>query len=218
MFFKDSKMKNLLIVGAGGFGREVYNLAIHCKEHGSNFNIKGFLDDNDKALDGFKGYPKILSNLKDYLIEKDDVFVCAIGTIDIKKSACNLILNKGGEFINLIHPTSFINQNVKIGIGVIVFMNSNISNDCIIQDFVTIQGFVGLGHDTQIGKWCHINTYSFTGGGVNIGDEVLVNTRSTILPKVKVFSGATIGACSLVIRNVKENTTVFGVPATRLIS
>ncbi len=211
-------MKNLLILGAGGFGREVYNLALHCKAQSNQFIIKGFLDDNKEALDCFVGYPKVISNINDYAVEKDDVFVCAIGRIDIKKKVCNIIINKGGEFINLIHPTTIINQNVKLGRGILLFMYTNVSNDCIINDFVTIQGFVGLGHDTEIGEWSHINTYSFTGGGVKIGKEVIVHTRATILPRVKVLSNSTIGACSLVIKNVKENTSVFGIPAIRLIS
>jgi len=209
-------MKNLVIIGAGGYGREVLNLVIHCNESTKQFSIKGFIDDNITALDNFQGYPPILSTIKNYKIEKDDVFVCAIGNIQLKKELCSHILQLGGNFITLIHPSTRINQNAKIGNGVLVFMNSNISNDCIIDDFVTIQGFVGLGHDTIIGKWSHINTFTFTGGGVIIGDEVLLNTRSTILPKVKICSNAVVGACSLVVRNIKEPITVFGVPAKKL--
>jgi sugar O-acyltransferase (sialic acid O-acetyltransferase NeuD family) len=209
-------MKNLVIIGAGGYGREVLNLAIHCNEINNNLNIKGFIDDNISALDNFQGYPPILSSIKDYKIENDDVFVCGIGNIQLKKELCSHILQLGGNFITLIHPSSRINQNSKIGNGVLVFMNSNISNDCIIDDFVTIQGYVGLGHDTIIGKWSHINTYTFTGGAVIIGDEVLLNTRSTILPKVKICSNAVVGACSLVVSNIKEPITVFGIPAKKL--
>ena len=209
-------MKNLVIIGAGGYGREVLNLVIHCNESTKQLSIKGFIDDNISALDNFQGYPPILSSIKNYKIEKDDVFVCAIGNIQLKKELCSHILQLGGNFITLIHPSTRINQNTKIGNGVLVFMNSNISNDCIIDDFVTIQGFVGLGHDTIIGKWSHINTFTFTGGGVIIGDEVLLNTRSTILPKVKICSNAVVGACSLVVRSIKEPITVFGVPAKKL--
>jgi sugar O-acyltransferase (sialic acid O-acetyltransferase NeuD family) len=210
-------MKNLIIIGAGGLGREVYNLAIHCNEVNKTFNIKGFIDDNLNALKNFTGYPPILSNVIEYVIEKDDLFVFAIGSVDIKKNICAVILEKGGIFINLIHPTSRINQNAKIGNGVLIFMNSNISNDCIISDFVTIQGYVGLGHDTVIGKWSHISTFTFTGGEVVIGEQVLLNTRSTILPKIKICDKAIVGACSLVVRNIKEPHTFFGIPAKKLI-
>jgi sugar O-acyltransferase (sialic acid O-acetyltransferase NeuD family) len=210
-------MKNLIIIGAGGFGREVYNLAIHCNDVNPNFYIKGFLDDNVHALNEFEGYPPIISNVKDYVIENDDVFVCAIGNVELKKRLCTYILEKDGVFVTLIHPSSRVNLNAKIGIGVLIFMNSNINNDCVIDDFVTIQGYVGLGHDTIVKKWTHINTFTFTGGGVVVGEEVLLNTRSTILPKVKICDKAIVGACSLVIRNIKEPTTFFGIPAKKLL-
>jgi sugar O-acyltransferase (sialic acid O-acetyltransferase NeuD family) len=210
-------MKNLVIVGAGGFGREVLNLAIDCNKLMNNYNIKGFVDDNIFALDNFTGYPPVLSSIKEYKIEKDDVFVCAIGNIQLKKEICSYLLQNGANFTNLIHPSSRININARIGNGVLIFMNSNISNDCFIGDFVTIQGYVGLGHDTVIGEWSHINTYSFTGGGVTLGNEVLLNTRSTILPKVTICSNAVVGACSLVVRSINEPITVFGIPAKKLV-
>lgn len=209
-------MKNLVIIGAGAYGREVYSLAIQCEGFNKNFVIKGFINDDFHALDNFEGYPFIISDIQNYTIDKDDVFACAIGSVESKKIICNLILSKGGEFINLIHPSVLINQNSKIGKGVIIFLNTNISNDCIIGDFVTIQGYVGLGHDTKIGGWSHVNAFTFTGGFVNIGTEVTINTRATILPGIKVNNNAVVGACSLVIKNVKENTTVFGVPAKKI--
>jgi sugar O-acyltransferase (sialic acid O-acetyltransferase NeuD family) len=209
-------MKNLIIIGARGYGREVYNLAIQCEGYNKDYIIKGFLDDKSDALVGFDGYPQIISSVEDYVIQENDVFTCALGSIQWKKHYVELILCKGGEFINLIHPTSIFNSNVTLGNGLIVFMYSNISNDCIIGDFVTIQGFAGIGHDSRIGKWSHLNAYSFMGGFAVLEEDVCLNTRATVLPNITVRKGATVGAMSLVIKNVKENTTVFGVPAMRL--
>lgn len=209
-------MKNLIIVGARGFGREVYDLATHCSGFNLEYVIKGFLDDKADALDGFENYPPIISSVEDYKIEENDVFVCALGTVKWKKHYTELILAKGGKFINLIHPSTKLNTNAITGKGLLVFMYANISNDCIIEDFVTIQGYAGLGHDTKIHKWSHLSSYSFTGGFVVLEEEVTLNTRATVLPHVIVRKGATVGACSLVIKNVKENTTVFGIPAKKL--
>ena len=100
--------------------------------------------------------------------------------------------------------------------GLIVFMFSNISNDCIIGNFVTIQGFAGIGHDSKIGRWSHLNAYSFMGGFAILEDEVCLNKRATVLPNITVRKGSTVGAMSLVIKNGKENTTVYGVPAMKL--
>lgn len=209
-------MKNLIIVGARGFGREVYDLATQCSGFNIEYVIKGFLDDKADALDGFENYPAIISSVEEYKIQENDVFVCALGSIKWKKHYVELILAKAGTFINLIHPSTAVNTNAVIGNGLIAFMYANISNDCVIEDFVTIQGYVGLGHDTKICKWSHLSSYSFTGGFVVLEEEVILNTRATILPHVTVRKGATVGASSLVIKNVKENTTVFGVPAKKL--
>lgn len=209
-------MKNLIIIGARGYGREVWNLAKQCAGYNKDYVIKGFLDDKADALVGFNGYSEIISSVEEYEIQENDVFTCALGSIKWKKHYIELILSKGGTFINLIHPSSILNSNVWLGNGLIIFMYSNISNDCSIADFVTIQGFVGLGHDTRIGKWSHLSAYCFTGGFVVLEQEVCLNTRATVLPHVIVRKGATVGASSLVIKNVKENITVFGVPAKTL--
>jgi sugar O-acyltransferase (sialic acid O-acetyltransferase NeuD family) len=209
-------MKNLIIIGARGYGREVYNLALQCEGYQKDYEIKGFLDDKTDALTGFENYPEIIDSVEDYIIQENDVFCCALGSVKWKKHYVELIESKGGTFINLIHPTVIIHSNVKLGIGLIAFMYSNISNDCTLEDYVTVQGFVAIGHDSKIGKWSHINAYSFTGGYAIVEKEVTLNTRSTILPNIIVRKGATVGAASLVIRNVKENTTVFGVPAKKI--
>ena len=209
-------MKNLIIIGARGFGREVYSLAVQCDGHNKDYIIKGFLDDKSDALEGFENYPEIISDVESYQVQEDDVFTCALGSVKWKKHYSEIILSKGGIFINLIHPTTIFNLNLKRGKGLIIFRYSNISNDCSIGDFVTIQCFVALGHDVKIGMWSHINAYSFMGGFAILEEEVCLNTRATILPNVIVHKGATVGAASLVIKNVKENATVFGVPATVL--
>lgn len=209
-------MKKLIIIGARGYGREVCGLARQCRGYNTEYTIKGFLDDKLDALDGFDNYPKIISSVENYEIQENDVFVCALGSVQWKKHYVDIILSKGGRFINLIHPTIIFTSNVTLGNGLIIFMYSNISNDCIIDDFVTIQGFVAIGHDSKIGKWSHVNAYSFMGGFAVLEQEVCLNTRATVLPNVVVRKGATVGAASLVIKNVKENTTVFGVPAKKI--
>ena len=209
-------MKNLIIIGARGYGREVHDLAKQCSGFNREYVVKGFLDDKVDALSGFANYPEIISAVEEYEIQENDVFTCALGSIKWKKHYIELILSKGGIFINLIHPTSIFNSNVQLGTGLIVFMYSNISNDCIIGDFVTIQGFTGIGHDSTIGTWSHLNAYSFMGGFAVLEEEVCLNTRATVLPNIRVQKGATVGAMSLVVKNVKEHTTVFGVPAIKL--
>ena len=92
-------MKNLLIIGARGFGREVYNLFLESKSNLPDIQIKGFLDDKADALDSFSNYPSIISSVEDYIIEETDVFVCALGDVNYKKKYVEIIKSKGGKFI-----------------------------------------------------------------------------------------------------------------------
>jgi sugar O-acyltransferase (sialic acid O-acetyltransferase NeuD family) len=206
---------NLVIIGAGGLAREVYDLARICFPDQKDLNIKGFLSDDLTNIEEL-GYPKIVSNTADYKIEKDDVFFCAIGNVLDRKKIVNNIILKGGKFINLIHPTANISPSVKLGIGVAIKSYCVISSDVHIGDFTFLQSSVIMGHDVKIGKYCQINSFSFFAGDSEIKDHVTVNAGAKLIQNVKVGPGAVIGMGSVVLRNVKEQTTVFGIPAMRL--
>ena len=72
-------MKNLIIVAAGGMGRTIYGIVKESVGYGTEFLIKGFIDDNLHALDGFPNYPPIIATVAEYKPQPDDVFVCSIG-------------------------------------------------------------------------------------------------------------------------------------------
>jgi len=209
-------MKNLLIIGARGFGREVFVLATECVGYGKDFKVKGFLDDKKNALDSYKDYPPILSPVETYEIQPDDVFICALGDVKWKKHYSEIILSKGGEFISLVHPLAHISRNVVIGKGCIMCRETSVSCDSRIGDFVTILPFSGLGHDGVIKNWTHIDSSVSCAGFVHIEEMVAIHTNATIIPKRVIGRGAIVGAGSVVIRNVSEETTVFGVPAIKL--
>ena len=206
-------MKNLIIIGARGFGREVYNLAVQCSGYKREYNIKGFLDDKADALNGFDYSSKVISSVEDYKVTDGDVFICALGDVEWKKKYTEIVLAKGGEFINLVHPTVIVSGNVKLGKGLIIMPNVLISNETTVGDYVTMQAFTAVGHDCKIGAWSQLNSFSFMGGFCELEEGVTLNPKATILPKLKVGAYAVVGAGSTVIKNVKSKTTVFGNPA-----
>lgn len=209
-------MKNLLIIGARGFGREVFNMAHDCKGFGSEFIIKGFLDDKKDALDNFEGYAPIIDSVENYAIQEDDVFICALGDVNYKKKYVDIILSKKGEFINLIHNTATISRNTILGKGCIVCSYVGLSCDVKIGDFVTFLSFTCVGHDACIGNFCHLDTYSFLGGYAILDNFVTIHTKAVVHPHVLIENYSVVGASSVVIRKVKSGTTVFGNPAKKL--
>ncbi|MFN2396585.1 MAG: sialic acid O-acetyltransferase, partial [Bacteroidales bacterium] len=178
--------------------------------------IKGYLDDDKEALQGFHGYPLIIDTIQHYIPEHDDVFICSMGDVAKKKRSIGIILDKGGEFINLIHPDVLNGKNVKMGNGCIVLKNAFIGVECEIQDYVLIQGSAIIGHDVKVGKYSRIDCNVVCVGGTEIKDEVTIHSGAVINDRVIVEKGAVVGALSFVIRRVKENTTVFGNPAKKL--
>jgi sugar O-acyltransferase (sialic acid O-acetyltransferase NeuD family) len=209
-------MKNLIIIGARGFGREIYNIAIQTKEYNNEWIIKGFLDDKSDALNNFQNYPLILSSVEEYQIEENDIFICALGDVKYKKKYVNIILGKNGKFINIIHPTVNLGVNTKIGIGCIICPFTYISNDVTIGNFNTIQSHSAIGHDSSIGNFNQINALTFFGGFTTLGDDITVNPGAAVLPKTTIGDGAILGINSTILKQVKPNTTVFGTPAKEI--
>ena len=209
-------MKQLVIIGAGGCGRELYFLAKESLGYGDDFIIKGFIDDNINALDGFEGYLPVLGTVNGYNPEPDDVFACGVGNVIPKKICVDKILSRGGVFISIIHKTATVRENSTLGIGCVICDGVFISCDVRIGDFVTIQRMSNFGHDVKIGSFCQFNSNSYMGGGAEAGNMVTVHTGAIITPGRIVADNCTVNAASVVIRNVKEGQTVFGSPAQPL--
>ncbi|MGY6522256.1 MAG: NeuD/PglB/VioB family sugar acetyltransferase [Mongoliitalea sp.] len=206
---------NLVIIGASGLAREVYDLAHIVYAANAEFKVKGFLSDGPSNIKEL-GYPAVLGKVADYEVEAGDVFFCAIGNVYDRKKTVEIILSKGGQFINLIHPTAIISPSVQIGQGVAIKAYSSVASDVVIGDFTYLQGSVIIGHDVRIGNFCQINSFSFFAGYVTVENLCTINAGAKIIQNVLVEEEATVGIGSVVLRNVKKGSTVFGIPAKRI--
>ena len=212
-------MKNLIIIGVGGFAREVYWHAQNSHGFGTEWQIKGFLDGDVKLSDeDYKKLPAnvpVLGDVDNYEICADDVFTCAIGTPQVRKKLIEKILSRSGEFVNLITKDSYIVPSVKIGRGVIL-AQIGANDHAEIGDFVVINRDSGMGHDTKIGKYtCIMSGVNIT-GGTQIGEEVFIGSNVTFAPKAKIEDGAYVGMGSIVLKKVRAGKKVFGNPAIEI--
>lgn len=209
-------MKKLYIIGARGMGREIYGLYEECRPVLGDIECVGFLDDKADALDGFEGYPPVVGKVETFVPGPDDVFVCALGDPHWQRYYSGIMERKGGRFISLISPKASIDRNVSIGSGSMVYGWSWISCDIEIGSHCYIGAFSTIGHDTKIGTCCHMGAYTFLGGRTVIKDRVTIHPRVTVIPDRVVGDDSVLGVGSVVIRNVKPSTTVFGNPARKI--
>ena len=208
-------MKNLIIIGVGGFAREVYWHAQKSSGFGEEWRIKGFLDGDVKlAAEEYELLPeKVLGDVDGYEICADDVFTCAVGSPKVRRHLVEKILARGGEFINLISNLAQIIPTAKIGRGVIVSPYACISESAEIGNFVALNAMTIIGHDARLGNFSCVMPHAHIAGNCKIGAEVYVGSGAIILPKSKVGDGATVGAGCVVLKKVRAGATVFGNPA-----
>lgn len=208
-------MKKLVIIGAGGMGRTMYDLARESIGYGSKFEVVGFIDDNLDALSGFENYPPVLGTIAAYECKSENVFVCSIGGHS-RKACIEQLLIRGAEFISLIHHTARIGTNVHMGKGNLVGALTTIAADAKIGDYNFIQSLTIIGHDVTIGSWNRIDSQVMMVGATTIGDHNMIHTGAMINHNVHIGDNCTIGACSFVTMDVESESTLFSSPARRL--
>jgi len=211
-------IKDLLIISAGDFGREVYTWACQAIEAGAKWRIKGFLDNRKNILENMGYDIEIISSVENYQPLRNDQFLCALGDISAKKEYCKFILEKRGNFATLIHPSSIVGPRVEIGEGSILSPFTQLSCEIKLGKFVSFGTFSSAGHDVSIGDWSQVSSHCAINGRVRIEKGVFIGSGAVILPDIKIEEGAFVGAGSVVVRGVKAGIKVFGNPAMKLES
>lgn len=208
-------MKNLIIVGAGGFGRELLLWVKDINRVSNKWNIKGFLDDNLGALENYTCDYPVIGKIEDWEPSEDEVFACAIAEPRIKENVVKTLKSRGAIFEQIIHPRASIGEFNSIGEGSVFYPKAALTVNISIGNFVTILSS-GIGHDCSIGDFSTISSSCTVNGHVTIGKRVFLASNVVIVPGKSIGDDSYIGAGSVVIRDVKESTKVFGNPARSL--
>lgn len=218
VIIRDS-MKDIVIYGAGGYGREIACLIKRINAVKPEWNLIGFIDDGEPV--GKKNeYGEVLGNI-DYLNNhKEPLSVTlAIGKPATVKYIIESISNPSIDFPNLIAPdVVFMDKdNVSLGRGNIFCTGCLVSCNTHIGDFNTFNDFVSVGHDTHIGNYNAFMTATRVSGIVTIGDCNFFGVNSCMVQGVKVGNNTTVAAGSALMRRTKDGYTYIGVPASALV-
>jgi len=205
-------MKDIVIVGAGGFGRELLLWIKAINKATPKWRIKGFIDDNPKALAGYECDHRVIGRIQDWQPAQDEVFACAIAEPRTKEKIVSLLKSKGAFFEKIIHPAVSLGEFNKLGEGVVMYPRAALTVNIQIGDFVTLLSS-GIGHDVVVGDYSTISSNCGINGKVRIGKRVFLASHVVIVPGRTIGDDAYVGAGSVVIRNVREKSKVFGNPA-----
>ena len=208
-------MIKIAIIGSGDLGLQILNLSHHIK----NIEVVGFFDDLAKKGEIVEGIP-ILGGIS----EVDEAFTknlfdqlsLAIGYkhFEFREKTFNQFQNKI-PFVNLIHPTSFIDTTAELGEGIIIFANVTIDYKCSIKDNVLVNIGSTIAHHTAIGEHSFLSPRVALAGFITVGAKCNLGIGSIIIDNISLCSQVQLGAGAVVIENIKEQGLYLGIPARR---
>jgi sugar O-acyltransferase (sialic acid O-acetyltransferase NeuD family) len=206
-------MKKIAIIGAGGFGREVKMLIDQMNEKKPTYEIIGFYDDDTSLPKTINGVP-FLGSIDSLISRKDSISVAlGIGIPDIKAKLIERIQVNSFEFPVLIHPNVLIGDAVSIGKGTIICAGCIITCNIEIKDFVTLNLYCTVGHDTLIHNYSSFMPSVNISGEVNIQEKVYVGTGAKIINQLEIGENTIVGAGAVVSKSLPPNCTAVGIPA-----
>lgn len=206
-------MKNIVIIGAGGFGREVQWLIERINIKINRYKILGYIDDNVEIGKNINGYEVIGNTDLLKYTNKELSVVCAIGNADVRMNIINKIKeNKNLEFPNLIDPSVCISQFVNFGEGNIICAQSILTVNINIKDFCIINLDCTIGHDVVLESYTTVYPSVNVSGNVIVGKNSEIGTGTQIIQNCNIGEKTIIGAGAVVVNDIPENSVAVGTP------
>lgn len=204
-------MKDIVIIGAGGFGREVKWLIDEINEVSKQWNFLGFIDDNLNK--GTIVNDSIVIGDLAWLHEQNLNVVCAIGDPNVKKRVLDQLTNSENKYPVLIHPDVRMSKFIDIGEGTIICSGCILTVNIKIGKHVIINLDSTVGHDATIGDFSTILPSVNISGHVNIEELVSIGTGAKIIQELRVGRNTIIGAGAIVTKDIPQNVVAVGMPA-----
>jgi sugar O-acyltransferase (sialic acid O-acetyltransferase NeuD family) len=204
-------VRRILIVGAGGFGREVLQWARETWPNDYD-RIGGFLSADSAVLNGFQCEVGIVASPTDYDPMPGDKLLLGIGVPYARRRVAESLCVKGAEFLTLVHPTAIIAKSAHIGAGSIICPYTVVSDSSRVGRFVAMNYHSSLGHDASAGDFAVLSPYSTLGGNAHIEADVFLGLHASVGPGKTVGARSKVSANSCVLANVPADSLVFGVP------
>jgi sugar O-acyltransferase (sialic acid O-acetyltransferase NeuD family) len=210
-----SRRGAVVVVGAGGFGREVLDIVVAMNTAGACLELLGSVDDSDAsiALLERRGV-KYLGSIEAFLTGGTAPgFVIGIGHGAVRRDIDERLTAAGLEPVVLVHPMATLGVDNRVGPGCILNTGARVTTNIALGRHTHIHSNATVGHDAVLDDFVSVFPGATISGSVHLEAGVTVGTGANVLPGVTVGSGAMVGARAVVTTDVAAGTTVAGVPA-----
>lgn len=213
-------MNNIIVIGAGGLGREVLDVIEAINAASSNmFSVVGIADDGPNELD----LERLRRRNYIYLGTVEEAmrnpsfskarYVIGIGNPSARQKIRKLLLENGKALETITHPTAVFGSEVSIGLGCVFLANTFVSTNVTIGENTVINWHTTIGHDSVIGADCVINPAANISGNVSVGDATLIGTGAQVLQNLQIGERVVVGASACVTKDLPTRAQAVGVPA-----
>lgn len=214
-----SAPRPLVVVGAGGFGRELLCLIRDLSAESGAWEFVGFLDDFSPDQRLLKALGAVHLGPREAIrtLSSEVAFLVGIGNGEARREISAQLMSWGYEPATVVHPSAFVGPDVALGNGSVVAAGAAVTTNVTTGCFVHVDRASQVGHDCVLGDFVTLNPAAVVSGGVHLGDGVNLGTNSTVLPRLAVAAGVVVGAGAVVTKDIaREGAVVAGVPAREL--
>jgi sugar O-acyltransferase (sialic acid O-acetyltransferase NeuD family) len=205
-------MKNVVIYGAGGLGREIYDTLMFVNSQALAFNVVGYIDDTREPGLVVNGVPVLGgSSALEKMYGKVEI-ILGIASPGIRKEL-HLQYKKEFIFPNVIHPTAIVSPFAVLGEAILIQSNCIVAANAKIGDGVMINAHSGVGHDAQVGGYCSIMSYCDLAGDTRLGEISFVGTGVKVIPLTSIAAESYLCAGAVVFKDVVVKSKLLGNPA-----
>ena len=204
-------MKTIYIVGAGGHGRVVADIA-----RLNGYDDSRFLDDADhpdlKERYVLAGTTQLLSQVS------PGVAFIAVGDNYVRERLFRQAEALGWQLPNLVHPKAVVADSAVLGKGIVVMAGAVVNPDAVIEDGCIINTGATVDHDDRIGAFSHISVGVHLAGTVQVERHAWIGAGAVVKNNCRIAEGTVVGVGAAVVKNIEETGVYVGIPAKRMKS
>lgn len=203
----------LVIIGAGGVGRELVDLVDAINVVGERLELRGFLDDGrpDEAALLRRGL-RLLGTVAE-LGAMDVKYVIGIGAPGARRRIDAFASSIGRAAVSLVHPTAALGSDVRLGEGTVIYSHVTATTNIATGRHVQLHANCAVGHDSTLGDYVTVLPGATVAGNVTLEEGVTVGANAAIIQGLRVGAMSVVGAGAAVVRALPPGTTAVGVPA-----